>query len=457
MGLFSKKNNGGFMDVIRCDEPSYLIWKWHPAGSQEGEFKRENEIRWGSSLRVKDGEVAVFVYKQKDGTMQDYIEGPFDETIKTKNLPVLASLLGLLYEGSSPFQTEIYYINLAKIIQVKFSVPYFDVYDPRFSDFGVPVAVRGTISFQIKDYREFIKLHRLSTFDLDTFQSQIKDLVVRYVKDTVTNAPATNNIPLVQIETKTADINDVIEYDISERLVEDFGVSVTGIDIGAIDIDKSSNGYQKLMAVTRDVDAAVIEAQKDANVKNIHDMQRINAENYEESLRIQREEGQYSMHKGTQSQNFAAYQVEAQTQVGVAGAEALGYMGENGAGNINLGEGGGTGFNPASMMAAMAVGGVVGQNIAGTMSNMLGNAIQPSNGIAPPPIPKESFFVAVNGKQEGPFTIDILMQMKNNGSFSSDQLVWQPGMDNWVKASEVQALKNVFSSENEITPPPIPQ
>ena len=69
MGLFSNKNNGGFMDEIRCDEPSYLIWKWHPKGTQEGENTRENSVRWGSSLRVKDGEVAVFVYKQKDGTM----------------------------------------------------------------------------------------------------------------------------------------------------------------------------------------------------------------------------------------------------------------------------------------------------------------------------------------------------------------------------------------------------
>ena len=68
MGLFDKnKRTGGFMDEIRCDEPSYLIWKWHPSGSQLGDNVRENSIRWGSSLRVKDSEVAVFVYKQKDG------------------------------------------------------------------------------------------------------------------------------------------------------------------------------------------------------------------------------------------------------------------------------------------------------------------------------------------------------------------------------------------------------
>ena len=191
MALFNKNNRkGGLMDEIRCDEPSYLIWKWHPSGSQPGANNRENAIRWGSSLRVKDGEVAVFVYKQKDGTMQDFIVGPFDQTIKTSNFPVLASIVGLAYEGGTPFQAEIYFINLARIIQVKFGVPFFDVYDPRFADFGVPVAVRGTVSFSIGDYREFIKLHRLSTFNLDDFQKQIRDAVNRYVKDAVANAPA---------------------------------------------------------------------------------------------------------------------------------------------------------------------------------------------------------------------------------------------------------------------------
>ena len=59
MGLFSS-SEGGFMDVIRCDEAEYLIWKWRPAGSTET-TRKENAIRYGSSLRVKQGEVAVFV------------------------------------------------------------------------------------------------------------------------------------------------------------------------------------------------------------------------------------------------------------------------------------------------------------------------------------------------------------------------------------------------------------
>lgn len=451
MALFSKKN-GGFMDEIRCDEPSYLIWKWHPAGLQQGNNIRENAIRWGSSLRVKDGEVAVFVYKQQDGTRQDFILGPFDQTIKTSNFPVLASIVGLAYDGGTPFQAEVYFINLARIIQVKFGVPFFDVYDPRFADFGVPVAVRGTISFKIDDYREFIKLHRLSSFNLEDFQKQIQDTVTRYVKDVVTNAPTSNNIPIVQIESKTAQITDVIEYDISERLKENFGVVVSGVDIGAIEIDKTSDGYTQLMAVTKNVTTSTIQAQTAANVKNIHDTQRVEVENYEGTLRIQREEGQYARHKQTQTSNFATYQTEAQTQVGVAGANALGQMGANGAGGVDLG-GGGAGFNPAAMMAGMAVGGAIGQNIAGTMNNMMSGAnTQPATGAVPPPIPTTAYHIAVNGQATGPFDIATLTHMATAGQITADSLVWKTGMAQWAKAGMADELKFLFAN----TTPPIP-
>ena len=449
MALFDRnKRKGGFMDEIRCDEPSYLIWKWHPSGSQLGENVRENSIRWGSSLRVKDGEVAVFVYKQKNGTMQDFIVGPYDQIIKTANFPVLASIVGLAYEGGTPFQAEVYYINLAQIIQVRFGVPFFDVYDPRFEDFGVPVAVRGTISFKISDYREFVKLHRLNDFDLNTFQTQIRDAVNRYMKDAVANAPAINNIPLVQLETKTAQINDIVEYDLGERLKETFGVTVSGVDIGAIDIDKSSDGYRQLMGVTKELAGATAKAEAEARIRDIHAKQRIEDEHYEETLRIQREEGQYAQHKQTQTANIGAFQVEKQAEVGVAGANALGQMGANGAGNVNLG-GGGDGFNMAAMMASMAVGGAVGQNIAGAMNNMMGGIGQPT--MTPPPIPTIAFHVAANGQATGPFDIATLAQMANAGQLTANSLVWKAGMEQWAMAGVVDELKTLF-----VTMPPIP-
>lgn len=436
MGII-KKSAGGFMDEIRCDERSYLIWKWHPAGVQLGKGNRENAIRWGSSLRVKDGEVAVFVYSQYDGTVQEYIEGPCDLTLNTENLPILASLVGFAYEGGTPFQAEVYFINLARIIQVRFGVPFFDIYDPRFADFGVPVAVRGTVSFSIADYREFIKLHRLNHFQLEDFQKQIRDVVCRYVKDTVANAPAAHNIPVIQIEAKIAQINDAVEYDLAERLKENFGVLVSGVDIGAIEIDKTSEGYRQLMAVTKDIAATRIEAE---------------TQDYVERLRIQREEGQYAVHKQTQTANIGAFQVEKQFEVGVAGAQALGQMEINSAGAMNL-SGSGDGFNMAAMMASMAVGGAVGQNIAGTMNNMMGGINQQiTPGLVPPPIPTVAYHVAINGQATGPFDMTSLTQMAANGKLTRDSLVWKNGMEQWAKAGIVDELNRLFNSI-----PPIPQ
>ena len=429
MGLFKKnKKVGLFADIIRCDEPSYLIWKWHPDGTEPGEHKREYAIRWGSTLRVKDGEVAVFVYNQKNGTNQDYIVGPFEEKIKTANFPVLSGILGAFVGGDTPFQAEVYFINLAHIIQTRFAVPYFDISDPRYPDFTVPVAVRGTINFRIADYRQFIKLHRLTKFTLDNFQNQIRDTVSRYVKDTVANAPAVHNIPVVQIESKTSMINNSIESNLSKRLEEDFGVIVSGVDIGVIEIDKTSVGYRELMAITKDMTTSTIHGQTAANI-----------ENYAETLRIQREEGQYAMHKQTQSTNLGAYQIEKQAEVGVAGAEALGQMGANNAGNVDLG-GGGMGFNPAAMMASMAVGGVVGQNIASVMSGTISQ-----NGVAaPPPIPTVVYNVAKDGKSTGPFDISRLTEMANSGELTPDTLVWKQGMSAWEKANTVDELKGLF-------------
>ena len=437
MALFRKEKKGGFMDEIRCDEPSYLIWKWHPAGIQQGLSDRENAIRWGSSLRVKDGEAAIFVYNQKDGVMQDYIEGPYDDIVKTANFPVLASIIGLVYDGGTPFQAEVYFINLARIIQVKFGVPFFDIYDPRFLDFGVPVAVRGTITFKISDYKEFIKLNRLNTFTLESFQKQIRDAVCRYVKDVVANAPAQNNIPVIQIETKIGLINDVAELNIKDRLRENFGVDVSGVDISAVEIDKTSEGYRQLMAVTKDITATKIQAE---------------TQDYVERLRIQREEGQYSMHKQTQAQNIGAFQVEKQAEVGVAGAQALGQMGANGAGDVNLG-GNGDGFNMAAMMASMAVGGAVGQNIAGSVNSMMSGINQPiQSNVTPPPITNSTYYVAINGQATGPFNVATLKQMLNQGQFSSESLVWKEGMTNWMMANQVDELKSLF-----VSIPPIPQ
>lgn len=323
------------MNVIRCDQKEYLVWKWRPDNA-DGHSKRENGIRYNSALRVKDGEVAVFVYTASGSdNNQDFIVGPYDKTIKTGNFPILSSLVGLGFGGDTPFQAEVYFINLSDNLQIRFSVPYFDVTDPRYPDLPVPVAARGTITFNITDYKAFIKLNRLIGFEMDDFKKQISDAVSRYVKSVIANAPIEGSFPLIQIERQILDINNKCHLYLRDRLLNDFGVNVKGFDLAGIDVDKSSEFYIQLKSITADVTTKIIEAQRDTTIKNIKDMQEIGVKR--ETLRAE-------------SDYLNVHAINLQSEVAKTAAESLGKMG---GGDIG-GEGG---FNPAPMMTGMMMGG----------------------------------------------------------------------------------------------------
>jgi membrane protease subunit (stomatin/prohibitin family) len=97
----------------------------------------------------------------------------------------------------------------------------------------------------------------------------------------------------------------------------------------------------------------------------------------------------------------------------------------------------------AGMGAQMAAGMAVGQQMAAGMQG----------GQAPPPVPpKLQYHVAVNGQQQGPYSIETLTTMVSQGTLAKDTLVWTQGMANWQAAGEVAALTSLFAN----VPPPIP-
>lgn len=444
MGLFGNKSEGGMMDVIRCDEQEYLVWKWRPSG-EANTTKKENAIRYGSSLRVKDGELAVFVYQQQDGSMQDFIVGPYDQTIKTANFPILSSIVGTAFGGDSPFQAEIYFINLSGNMQLKFGIPYFDVFDPRFLDFAVPMAVRGTITFNITDYKGFIKLNRLLNFQLDDFYKQIKDSVAKYIKGVITNIPSEKGIPVLQIERQIFQINEYIEAYLKPRLENDFGVNLKGLDIATIEADKESNGFAELKKITLDQQSKATIAQNDVSIKNLQDMQNINAANMEETLRVQREEAQRAQKLQTETNFMGAHALNQQTDVLKTGAESLGNM-------SNMGGDAG-GMNPAGIMTGMMMGGAMGNQMAGMMNNMGQNMQNQQN--TPPPPPTIAYSVSVNGQTAGPFHLQQLQQMVQNGQLTPNTHVWKQGMSAWELAGNVQELATLFGAVPPPPPPPV--
>jgi len=417
MALFNK-SEGGLIDVIRCDEQEYLVWKWRPSG-ESNSTRKENAIRYGSNLRVKDGEMVVFFYQQNNGTIQDFILGPHDQTIKTANFPILTSIVGLAFGGKSPFQAEIYYINLASNIQIRYGIPYFDVFDPRFPDLGIPCAVRGTLTFNITDYKNFIKLNRLINFSLDDFKNQVKDFFIRKVKSVVLNITSETGIPAMQLETRIDQISDYLKSKLANSLADDFGVNLKRIDIGTIELDKEHPHYQQLKKSTVDQQTKLIDATTDIEITN-------------RLLQVQ-------------GKNINVHQINLQADVAKTAAESLGQLGG--------GMGGDGGMNPAGMMAGMMMGGAVGSGMAGMMGNMMQGVNQPQQ--IPPPPPIMQYFIALNGQQSGSFTFVQLQQMSQNGSFTKDHHVWKQGMSEWILASDEQDLAKLFSTVPPPPPPPV--
>jgi membrane protease subunit (stomatin/prohibitin family) len=110
-------------------------------------------------------------------------------------------------------------------------------------------------------------------------------------------------------------------------------------------------------------------------------------------------------------------------------------------------------LNPGGLAAAGAGVGM-GMAMAGPIAQAVSNPVQTSAPPAsPPPIPGSArYYIAMQGRQQGPFSFAGLRAQAASGNLSKETLVWTDGMAQWKPASEVDALEELFGG----APPPIP-
>lgn len=244
MGLFNK-NDGGLMDVIRCDESDYLIWKWHPKGSDVATSQKANSIRWGSSLRVREGEVAVFQYTGTQDGNYEYIEGPADRILSTENLPILANIIGLAYDGASPFQAEVYFINTSEL-KMGYGVPKVNVTNLEDIGLKVPVGARGAIKFRLADYRDYIYRHGPKEINLYQIQEAVRTTIQQEISTVLQRAPEKYGISVLEIEREQDKIRQDSYDRLKPALLDGYGLEITVFDLSAIEVDENSEGYKAL-------------------------------------------------------------------------------------------------------------------------------------------------------------------------------------------------------------------
>lgn len=336
--------------------------------------------------------------------------------------------------------------NLSTGSQVNIAIPYFDVFDPRLQDTGVPVSVHGTIVYAIEDLDMFHSINKREAYSDETFQTKLRGTVTKYVKGVVANAPSDAQIPVVQLERKIMEISSLVEQYVIPKIETLFGIKVRALDITNIMVDKDSRGYRELKALTADLEKERVMAQhnsqlnafntqSDLNVdalKRQHEMnfggqeelhrmnldqQRMNLDHQRETMRIQREEMQRASKLQTEQTFLGAHQA-----------------------NLNAG------------MVNNALDN--GMNAFAAKSSM-GMPQMPGNTMGAPKMnmePNVQYMVGVNGQQAGPFNWQQLKQLVQQGQLNAQSYVWKQGMPQWAVAGQVAELQPLFANAM----PPMP-
>lgn len=347
--------------------------------------------------------------------------------------------------------------NLSKGSQLNFAIPYFDVFDPRLQDYGVPVSVHGAVVYAIEDMDLFHSVNRNEGYSDETFKNKLRGQLTKFIKSVVSNAPSDAQIPVVQIERKIFEISELIQQRVTPQVEKLFGITIRSLDITGINVDKESRGYRELKAFTADLEKERMMAQHNAQISNFNlnndlqqdmlkkqselnldamgrrqeldlsgqeELQRMNLENQRETMRIQREEMQRASRLQTEQTFMGAHQ--ANLNAGV-----LNNATDNG---INA-------FRQQTMGGMNNMGQMGGAPQMPGQKGMGGAPQMPGMGAS---VPQVQYYIGINGQQYGPCDWNKLQQLVQQDQLTQQSYVWKNGMAQWEFAGNVAELAPLF-------------
>lgn len=382
--------------------------------------------------------------------------------------------------------------NLGRGSQFQFRIPYFDAFDPRLQDTGVPVAVGVTVTYAIEDMPTFLSMNKMEVFSDEVFKEKLKSGVTKYVKSAVSNAPSDAQIPLVQIERKIVEVSDYVQARVIPQIENVFCIKVRALDITSIDVDKSSRGFMELKALTADFEKDRLMAQHNAQMSNFnmqnkmqqdqmmaqhnaqisnfnlqnnlqqnqlkmqsalnldamqrqHEMQ-LGGQEQMQQMQLDMQQKQMNMQLNNQSETMRIQREEMQRAARLQTESTFldAHKANLNAQTVNNAMD--NGFNPYEQQQPMAMGGMQQPMMGGMMGQKsMGMGMQP---MGMPQMggmqPMVSYMLSVNGQQAGPYNWAQLQQLVQQGQLTQQTYVWKQGMAEWALAGQVQELMPLF-------------
>lgn len=359
--------------------------------AQEDEFVWQfpsSDLRIGSQLVVNPSQHAFFL---KDGVICDeFTSGT--HTLKTDNIPLLNAFIKLPFGGNSPFQAQVWYVNLLAKLDNKWgtTTPIM-LEDPKYGII-IPVRAFGQYGFKVANPRIFLEtlVGNLPNYSATKIQEYFKGKIIQLLTIQITKKLALEKISILEINIYLEELSAFCQTNINEEFKK-FGLEIINFYFLSINVPQDDPSVLKLK------EAKDIVAKINITGRDLYQMDR----------------------------SFDVLEKAA----------------ENANGSVGNLMGAGIGLS-------------AGLNLGSQMGNVAGNMSTATNNNQPPPPPTPTLYYAViNGQQSGAFSFEQVGQAITETKIKRQTLLWKTGMEAWKAANEFAELSDYF---NQTPPPPPP-
>ena len=220
-------------DIVKYDGGAGVFaWK-HPSES----------LSTGARLIVNEAQEALLY---KDGVALDlFPSGRY--TLDTENMPLLTGMMKLPFGGKTPFSAEIWFINKAYTLDIKWGTASpIQIQDPKYGVF-VPLRSHGVFGVRIAESKKFlVKLvGTMPLFDQARLVQYFRGIYMTKVKDSLSTWLIHHRVSILEINAYLEELSAHMKEKIGD-VFDEFGIELLNFYINDISVPEDDPAVWKL-------------------------------------------------------------------------------------------------------------------------------------------------------------------------------------------------------------------
>ncbi len=214
------------LDIVKLDVQSddYIVQKFYS--------EKQWELALGSRLVVNEGQEALFV---KGGKALDLFTAG-THTLVSGNIPILSSLVNLPFGGTTPFTTEVWFINKTAKRDMRWGTPQRIPVMEKTLGYPVNVGACGQWGFRIADSRRFIT--QLVGAQLDADSQKIHRYFIGEINEKFAQTLHSilgSGTPFFAVNSRLSEISSLVKKAVEEEFTR-YGMELLNFTISSINI-----------------------------------------------------------------------------------------------------------------------------------------------------------------------------------------------------------------------------